>query len=121
MGQETILLVEDDAIFREAVSFEIEVAGYQVVQASHVDAALVHLKDQRISLVLTDVQMPGKTGVDLLNYVNSKSYDIPVVLMTGYSGITDKNGGSLSNAAAIIKKPFQGEDLIKLIKKVLQA
>jgi len=82
-----ILVVEDDAALREALTDTLELAGHRVVAAPDGETALVILGRETVDLVLSDVQMPGIDGHELLRRSKIVKPGIPFVLMTAYGQI----------------------------------
>ena len=70
MSQSQILVVEDDSGLREALVDTLSIAGYAVVEADSAETALVLLKQHVIDIIISDVQMGGLSGLDLLKSVN---------------------------------------------------
>ena len=81
----SILVVDDDSRIREFVCLMLRSQNYQVTPASSGVRALQELKNARCDIVLTDVQMPGISGVELLKEVRKLYPEKPVILMTAYT------------------------------------
>jgi len=84
-----ILVVDDDKAVRVAVQVNLSKAGFEVQVARSPEQALEILRQTPHDLVLTDVQMPGTTGLELLSSVRERHPDVQVVVMTGYGSVTD--------------------------------
>ena len=82
MDSPTILVVEDDAALREAITDTLELANYQCLHADNGESALLKLKKNSVDLVVSDVQMPGMNGLQLLRNIKHLQIDVPVVMMT---------------------------------------
>ena len=78
----SVLVVEDDPDLREALCDTLRLSNYQVFEACDAETALKLLAQETICLVISDVQMPGMDGHELLNIVNRRHPGIPFVLIT---------------------------------------
>lgn len=114
LSHKKILIVDDEIDLREIVASELEFAGASVVQAENVSHAQDILRHQKIDLIVSDIRMPGGTGIDLLNFIKSQNVvNPPIILITGFADITLEDAYNLG-AEALISKPFKLEELIKL-------
>ncbi len=121
MMNERILIVEDDADMRELLEEILSDAGFETVPAANGRFALAHIENEqeRIDLVVTDVQMPELKGDELLAKVRHSRSDSPVVVITAF--------GSVENAVEMIKrgaysyltKPFATKDLLEVVRAAL--
>lgn len=112
MSGKSILVVDDELDLREIIASEFEFQKAQVFQAENVAAALKILESNHIDLVISDIRMPGATGIDLLDMVKVKNISIPpVVLITGFADITLEDAFN-RGAEALINKPFKLDDLV---------
>jgi two-component system, response regulator FlrC len=112
-----ILVVEDDAGLREALVDSLEIAGYAVHAAVDAEMALGFLADQVPGLVLSDVQMPGIDGHDLLRIIKRRHPGLPVVLMTAYGQIDRAVDAMRDGAADYLPKPFETEHLLATVAR----
>ena len=118
-GTGTILLVDDDATVLETMLEIFNLAGYNVLTASS-GAAAIQLFEQRhkvVSAVITDLTMPGMTGVELVRQLRSIEPEVPCVLISGYSG-----GGENdlpTNAIGFVSKPFRASQLINKVQELI--
>ncbi len=116
-----ILVVEDDAALREALTDTLRAAGLAVLAAADAPAALRLLERPGIALVITDVQMPGPDGYELLAAVKRRRPDVPVVLMTAYGTVAKAVAAIHGGATDYIVKPFEAQALIDLARRQLAA
>lgn len=114
-----ILIVEDDAALREAVSDTLNIAGYTIFQADSTESAVLELKKRNIDLVITDVQMPGRSGLDLLTFIRRQFETMPVLLMTAYANVADAVKAMQAGAVDYLSKPFSPQVLLNLVEKSL--
>ncbi len=110
-----ILIVEDDANLREALVDTLELSRYQVLTAGDGEQALEVLKMQAVGLVVTDVQMPNMTGLQLLHEIKSRWPHLPVLLMTAYGVISQAVEAMREGACDYLVKPFEVEELLSRV------
>jgi two-component system chemotaxis response regulator CheY len=117
----TILAVDDSASMRQMVRFTLEGAGYKVVQAEDGVEALQLAKASTADLVLTDVNMPRMDGITLVRELRTLDQykGIPMLVLTTESGQDTKMRGKQAGATGWIVKPFNPEQLLATIAKVL--
>ncbi len=117
----TILAVDDSASMRQMVSFTLKGAGYTVVEAVDGVDALNKAKTQKFDCVVTDVNMPNKDGITLIKDLRGLAdfKFIPMLMLTTESGMDKKQAGKAAGATGWIVKPFNPDQLLKTIKKVL--
>lgn len=117
---ECVLVVEDDDDVRNYVVETLGEIGYDVLEASGADEAL-RLVDQykKVSLLLTDVVMPGKNGRILADEIANRNPAIKVLFMTGYSRNAIVHQGRLDAGVAVIQKPLTSNQLADAVRKVL--
>ncbi|MEM5529042.1 sigma-54 dependent transcriptional regulator [Gammaproteobacteria bacterium AS21] len=112
-----ILLVEDDPDLREALVDTLELDNISVQCAENGEAAIVLLKDNSFDLVISDVNMPGIDGHQLLRYINKHYFGLPVVLMTAYGQVEKAVEAMQYGAVDYLMKPFEPEVLIAAVAK----
>jgi CheY-like chemotaxis protein len=110
-----VLVVDDEAPIRKLIRMSLERDGFDVVEASSGRDALSRL-DSTVSLLLTDLSMPGLNGVELLNEALQYRPDLPVVVMSGYA---EEYDGKLANHFCF-KKPFSPRELVKRIRLAIE-
>ncbi len=117
----TILAVDDSASMRQMVSFTLKGAGYEVVEASDGKDALDKAKGQKFDLVISDVNMPIMDGITLIKELRALTeYKfIPLLMLTTESGDDKKVQGKTAGATGWIVKPFNPDQLLATINKVL--
>ena len=116
-----ILAVDDSASMRQMVSFTLKGAGYEVVEAVDGVDALAVAKGRSFNLVVTDVNMPNMDGITLIGELRKlPSYKFtPLLMLTTESGMEKKQQGKAAGATGWIVKPFNPEQLLATVKKVL--
>jgi len=114
-----ILLVDDDALMRRSLSFNIEQAGYQVSNAANAEDALSMARVEPPNLVLLDIGLPGMDGLDALKQFKEKM-GVPVIFLTARRRHLDEVLGLELGADDYITKPFDVDVLLAHIKAVLR-
>jgi PAS domain S-box-containing protein len=119
-GPETLLVAEDEEIVRSFMKKAFENVGYRVLSASDGEEAVALFREHKdISLVLSDVIMPGKNGKEMLEEMRSINPDIKVIFISGYpSDILNKKGIS-EKGVVFITKPVKTHDLVRTVREVL--
>lgn len=113
-----ILLVEDDESFRSILKNTLS-KKYQVIEATNGKVAReIHAATSDIHLIISDVQMPFMTGVELLEWVKTDK-PVPFILMTGFSHILETQKAHEIGADDFVPKPFKEEELLEKIAKIL--
>ncbi len=117
----TIMTVDDSASVRQMVSFTLKQAGYEVVEAVDGEDAIEKLDDAPVNMLVTDLNMPKKDGIELIREVRSRQQYrfMPIIMLTTESQAEKKQEGKAAGATGWIVKPFKPEQLLAVIKKVL--
>src|SRR5450755_1163116 len=118
---ESVLVVEDDAALREALVDTLRAAGLAALAAPDAPGALQLLQSEEIALVISDVQMPGPNGYQLLSSIRQLRPDLPVVLMTAYGTVAQAVAAMREGATDYIVKPFDAQALIEMAQRQLAA
>jgi PAS domain S-box-containing protein len=120
-GEETVLLVEDEAIVRRLVAEILESNGYAVLQAGDGPSALELLRRHTggVDLLLTDVVMPGMSGPDVAAAVATMRPGTHVLYISGYTDSAIDHHGVLEPGIAYLPKPFSADDLSRKVREVL--
>lgn len=116
-----ILAVDDSTSMRQMVSFTLKGAGYDVIEASDGQEALEKAKSDQVDLVLSDVNMPIMDGISLIRELRGlPNYKYtPMLMLTTESATDKKSEGKAAGATGWIVKPFNPDQLLNTIKKVL--
>jgi two-component system chemotaxis response regulator CheY len=115
----SILTVDDSTSMRQMLAFILKGAGYQVVQASSSEEALSHAASQSFDMVLTDQNMPGGDGLELVCALRAlPAYgDTPIIMLTTESSEEMKNKGRAAGATGWMVKPFDPNRLLEVVRK----
>ncbi len=115
----TILVVEDDAGLREALIDTLEMSGIECIAANCAEQAMLLLKKEQFSLVVSDVQMGTMSGLDLLRSIKLNHPELPVLMMTAYATIDDAVEAMRLGAIDYMAKPFAPEVLLNMVSRYL--
>lgn len=117
----TVLVVEDDAPVREALGQTLELEGYSPVLAGSFVVAKDHISAAFDGVILSDIRMPGRDGLHLLDYARSVDPDLPVILLTGEGDIPMAVGAINSGAFDFLEKPCANDVLLDAVAKALRS
>jgi DNA-binding NtrC family response regulator len=117
---ETILIVEDKESMAEMLRETLEAEGYRVISATDGAEGIRLLKEDRVDLVLTDLKLPKKDGMGVLNASKEENQLIPVIVMTAFGSIEIAVDAMKGGAFDFITKPFDTDHLLVLIKRALE-
>ncbi|MCU0596584.1 MAG: sigma-54 dependent transcriptional regulator, partial [Desulfobacterota bacterium] len=116
---DTILIVDDEKNYLVVLEALLNPEGYEIVTAEKAHEALRVIKEADVDLVLTDMKMPGMTGMELLEEAKKIKPEVPVIMMTAYGTIEMAVEAMKKQAYDYITKPFQNEELKLTIRKAL--
>ncbi len=121
MGKEeqVILIVDDEEGLREGLSKLLEDEGYAVECAEDGEKALEIVRNTHIDLMLTDMRMPGMSGIELLKQVRKIREEIGVIILTGYGEIESYIEAMNFGAMEYVSKPFKVNELKFIVSKIL--
>ena len=115
-----VLVVDDDACIRESVSLLLGTHGFSVISCENAEAAFAPLHESRILAVLTDINMPGISGIELLDKIHQSYPQVPVILMTAYAELDIAIEAVRMGAFDFLTKPYKTSDLIRVIEKAIE-
>lgn len=116
-----ICIVDDSSSMRQLVRMTLTGAGYEVLEAVDGEDALGKLRSQRVSLVISDVNMPRMDGITLVRNLKSDGAHrfTPVLMLTTESEQSKKAEGQAAGAKAWMVKPFQPQQLLAAVEKLV--
>ena len=125
MAQQRILVVEDDPGIRRTLQIALSQAGYQVIEAEDGHEAMRLWRDQGADLVITDILMPDKNGLEVIIELRAPSPSTPIVVITdgGQSKqirLLEENA-KLLGAIRAVTKPFRLEEMLAVVAQELRA
>jgi len=115
----SILVVEDDAVALDLLEEILKRNDFRVWVASSVDRAITVLERVTVDLVLSDIRMPEKGGMDLLRHLKANRPEIPVVLLSAFGDEHLWVEALSSGAVDLIPKPFKKQEIIDVINRAL--
>ncbi|POG22285.1 two-component system response regulator [Aeromonas bestiarum] len=121
MGK-TILVVDDSVGIRAAITMTLSSAGFDVIEAEDGEAALIQLDNQRVHLIISDLNMPGMDGMTLLRRVKAQQTTryLPFIMLTTDDSDQIKREGFEAGARVWLTKPFEPLKLLDDVYKVVQ-
>jgi DNA-binding response OmpR family regulator len=114
-GGPTILIVDDDASLRLLCRVNLELEGYNVLEAQTVAAAEDALAADPVDLFLLDVHIGADDGLALMRSLREREHDAPVVLFTGSAKL---DSGTVAEADGVVPKPFRLEQLLDVVREL---
>lgn len=115
----SILVVEDEALIRHLVVDTLTDEGHNVLSAASGEDALARLDGQRPDLMVVDLRMPGMSGQEFVRRQRERGPQIPVLILSGSSEA--KQVGREIGAVAVIHKPFDLDDLVRVVDRATAA
>jgi two-component system response regulator AtoC len=114
----TILVVEDEEKLRRVIELQLKTAGYDVEQAGSAEDALK--LTNHADLILTDLRLPGISGLELLANLRSQDAHVPVIVMTAFGSIETAVEAMKAGAVDFLPKPFSLDHLMTVVNKALE-
>lgn len=116
-----VLIVDDSVVMRQIVQYTLRTAGFEVVEAADAEEALRAARAGAFDLVVADVFMPGRTGIDLVRDLRAMpSFALtPILLLATGSDVQLKEAARQAGATGWIPKPFDPETLLKTSRLAL--
>ena len=115
-----IWIADDDEAIRLILEESLSSSGFKTKSFSSADDLMKSLDKSEPDLIITDVQMPGMLGYDLLKHINNNFEDLPVIVMTAFADMQAAVESFGGGAFEYIPKPFDLEDAIKIIERALE-
>lgn len=116
----SVIVVDDEAPIRQAVEQWLTLSGFEVQVFARAEECLVHLPEHFPGVVLTDVRMPGMSGLELLTRLQGADRDLPVILLTGHGDVPMAVEAMREGAYDFLEKPFSPETLISNLRRALE-
>jgi two-component system NtrC family response regulator len=115
-----VLFIDDDRAGREVALFNLRKAGYKVEAASDGAEGLAIFSQGKFDLVITDLKMPGISGMEVLRRIRKASRDVPVLVITAFGNVETAVEAMKEGAYDFIGKPFHREQLLLAVEKALE-
>jgi len=114
-----VLVVDDEPVVRDAVQLVLRHEGLSVLKISTAEAAIEHPALAACKLVICDLMLPGKSGIDAIRAIHAQRPGLPIVLITGYATAVTVAQAIAAGATAFLAKPFDDLELLNLVRHVL--
>jgi DNA-binding NtrC family response regulator len=118
-GQRSILVVDDDDPVRVMLARLLRTQGYEVHQAANAREARKAIEASRPDLVISDIVMPGESGIELRRAIAQHWPGLPVILISGYSAEGPAEFAARTAHTTFVQKPFAADQLLSLVEQVL--
>ena len=112
-----IMIVEDDNELREALCDTLELAGFEYLEAADAETAITLLSEHQVDMVVTDVNMPGMDGHQLLEKIRQSHPGLPVMLITAFGQVSKAVDAIKAGAVDYLMKPFDSNALITAVRR----
>lgn len=116
----SILIVEDDITYGMMLKTWLGKKGFQVSSVSSISRAQKHIEAETVDLILSDLRLPDRDGIDLLKWLGEHSLHIPLIIMTGYADIQSAVQAIKLGACDYIAKPVNPDELLKKMDEALK-
>ncbi|HEX6791606.1 MAG TPA: sigma-54 dependent transcriptional regulator [Candidatus Krumholzibacteria bacterium] len=120
MSNARVLLIDDDESIRKVIGYMLEEAGYVVETAASAEAGLRAFTERRPDLVLSDVKMPKKDGIELMGELKAVDGSVPVIILTAFGTVETAVEAMKRGAADYLTKPIARDDLLTRLARVLK-
>jgi DNA-binding NtrC family response regulator len=121
MPKGSILVIDDEAEIREGLELLLKTEGYQVSMADTGQSGLSRLGERPFDLLLLDVSLPDRNGIELLKDIRRQNPDLPIVLITAYGSIEMARAAFKSGAMDYITKPWSNDELLAQVAQAVEA
>lgn len=115
----SILVVDDDTAVGTVLAAQLKQGGYEATWVGSAEQALATMEKRAFDLVISDVRMPGLSGLELLEVLRTRSPDLPVILLTAHGTVPMAVEAMRKGAADFMTKPFNRDEMLFVVKKVL--
>jgi DNA-binding NtrC family response regulator len=120
MQGKRLLIVEDEPALRITLAANLELEGFEILEAETAERALEIIAGHELDLVLSDIRMPGLSGVELHREIKRTRPDLPVVLMTAFTADDHIDEATQAGVFTVLSKPFEIDDVIPTLVRALQ-
>jgi len=117
----SIAIVDDDEALREAMECFVQSLGYNVSTFGSAEEFLNSEQVSKISCLITDLNMPGLSGLDLQDRLIATGHRFPIIFITGYPDENVRVRAMKAGAIGFLSKPFNNDDLLSYLERALKA
>ncbi|MEW6051660.1 MAG: response regulator [Candidatus Zixiibacteriota bacterium] len=118
-GKRRVLVIDDEPVIRDILAEMLSLERFKVLTADSAETGLEILDQQRVHIVVSDILLPGKSGLELLTEIKAKDSNMPVILITGYAGRYTTSDAIAAGADGYFVKPFKNIELVRILHQVL--
>ena len=117
----SILIIDDDSLLRGMLKDVFEFNGFKVYAASHGQAGIDLYRKEHVDLVITDIVMPGKDGLETIRDLKKEYPDVKIIAISGANTVAPDRLQVARGFGAIhtIRKPFMPDDILKAVREIL--
>lgn len=116
----TILVVEDEENLHEALKLNLEIEGYEVVSAFTGNEALQRISNEYFDLIILDIMLPEVDGISITETIRVSNNDVPILILSAKNSSADRVTGLKKGADDYLTKPFNLEELLLRVEKLLE-
>lgn len=113
----SVLVVDDEFEIRTVLERVISKEGYQVLSAKDSDSALEIIRNQKVDVVISDIVMNGKNGIEVVKEIRKINENIPVILMTGNPDLNTAEEAVRNRAFDYISKPIRRRNILEILER----
>lgn len=114
-----VLVVDDEPVAREGIRRVLGAAGLRVAAAADARSAVLHPAFAICRIVLCDLMLPDRSGMDLLRALRAARPGLPVVMITGYATSENAERALAAGASGVLMKPFEESELLAVLRRLL--
>lgn len=114
-----ILVVDDEPVVVDAVRMVLAHEGLAVTTVSDAESALAHPQLDQCRLVICDLMLPGRSGLEALKIIRQRRPSLPIIMITGYATLAHEEEVMTAGATAFLPKPFDESELLTVVRRVL--
>jgi len=116
----TVFVVDDDADVREALGFLLSLRGYRTALFDSANAFLAQLRPDSAGCLITDIRMPGMSGLELQQELAKRCHSLPVVVLTAHGSVAAARAALRAEAIDFLAKPFKQDELIAALETAFE-
>ena len=120
LNKPSVLLVEDEENLHESLKLNLELEGYQVTSAFDGTQAMKAVKDEYFDLIILDVMLPEMDGFSVTQNIRLTNTEVPILILSAKDSSADRVTGLKKRADDYLTKPFNLEELLLRVKKLIQ-
>ena len=115
-----VLLIDDDASLRRVTEYSLQSAGFHVISAADGKQGLAAFQEDHPEVVITDIQMPGMSGYEVLQQIMTQRPETLVIVVTAYSSVEKAVDAMKQGAYDYLSKPFSRDELVLVVNKAFK-